>query len=119
MGPLPFFSEMKDDFTALCKKDMEVFWLTRQVIKELDDLLESSFGGIEAEKVKGMAEQISHLEYEVAMHQNRLTKNLYRKGHGMPYPSFHLAFTLIEEIGGLSRVCERLGNRIRMLLDLR
>lgn len=119
MRSLDFFPEMLADFSGLCQKNMEVFWLTRQVIKELEELLESSFGGIEAEKVKGMVEQIAYLEYEVSLHQNRLTKILYRKGDAMPHPSFHLSLTLIKEIGCISKVCEKLGNRIRMLLDLR
>lgn len=118
MRVLEIFPEMESDFAALCQKNMEVFWLTRQVIKELEDLLESSFGGIEAEKVKGMVEQVAYLEYEVDLHQNKLIQILYRKGDEMPHPSFHLALTLIEEIGGIAKVCERLGNRIRMLLDL-
>jgi hypothetical protein len=119
MRPLDFFPEMLSDFTALCQKNMEVFWLTRQVIKELEELLESSFGGIEAEKVKGMVEQIAYMEYEIDLHKNRLVKILYGKGDEMPYPSFHLSLTLIEEIGRLANVCEKLGNRVRMLLDLR
>ena len=43
---------------------MEVFWLVRTSDKEFEELLESSFGGIEAEKVKGMVEQIAFYEYE-------------------------------------------------------
>ena len=119
LRPLEFFPEMQDDFKALCQKNMEVFRLTRQVIKELEELLESSFGGIEAEKVKGMVEQIAYMKYEIDHHQNKLEKVLYRKGDAMPAPSFLLALTLIEEIGSLAKVCEQLGNRIRMLLDLR
>ena len=93
--------------------------IARKVIQELEELLESSFGGIEAQKVKGMVEQIAYMKYEIDHHQNKLEKVLYRKGDAMPAPSFLLALTLIEEIGSLAKVCEQLGNRIRMLLDLR
>ena len=119
MGFLEPFPETLLDFTALCQKNMEVFWLTRQVMKELEELLESSFGGIEAEKVKGMVEQIAFLEHEVCLHRNSLTKILYRKGNALPYPSFHLFLTLIEKIGAVATICENLGIRVRMLLDLR
>jgi hypothetical protein len=119
MRTLDPFPEMIPEFISLGQKNMEIFWLTRQVIKELEELLESSFGGIEAEKVKGMVEQISFLKYEIHLHQNRLTKLLYQKGDAMPFPSFHLFLTLIEEIGGVATLSEKLGNRVRMLLDLR
>lgn len=97
---------------------MEIFWQVRQVIKELEDLLECSFGGIEAEKVKGMVEQIAYLEYESSQIQHRLLKALYQNGEKLSYPSFHLTLTLIEKLGILARTSEKLGNRIRMLLEL-
>lgn len=115
---LELLPQMKEDFVLLCKKNMEIFWLARQVLKEMEELLESSFGGIEAEKVKGMVEQIAFYEYETDQIQNRLIKTLYQGGDQMPYPAFHLCLTLIEEIGKLARLSEKLGNRVRMLLEL-
>jgi len=119
MERIPFFAEAQSEFSLFCKKVMEIFWLTRQVIKEIDELLESAFGGIEAAKVREMAEQIDHLACEEAKHQHQLTKCLYQKGAQLPYPAFHLAFTLTQAIGGLVLICRELGNRIRMLVDLR
>ena len=114
---LPFV--MKEPFTLFCSQTMELFWLTRQVISELDELLESSFGGIEAEKVKGMVEQIAFREYENATLQVALLKQLYREGTSLSCPSFHLCHALIGDIGALSCISEKLGNRIRMLLELK
>lgn len=118
IAPLKLPEEMKETFTFFCHKNMEIFWLVRQVIKELEELLECSFGGIEAEKVKGMVEQIAYLEYETAQIETKLLKILYCQALLWPYPAFHLAMTLIERIGELARLSERLGNRIRMLLEL-
>lgn len=116
IGLLP---EMGTEFAKLCEKNMEAFYLVQQVIKEMDDLLESSFGGIEAQKVKAMVDKIAFLEYEKNLMQNRLIKRLYQEGDSMPYPEFHLCLTLMEEIGCLASLSERLGNRIRMLLELK
>lgn len=109
----------KRDFIVLCQKNMEVFWLVKQITKELDDLLESSFGGIEAEKVKGMAEQISFYQYEANVIRHKTIKALYNCGERLCHTSFHLIYSLIHEVGKLSQLSELLGNRIRMLLDLR
>lgn len=111
--------EMQEDFSSLCTKVIEAFWLVRKVIEELEELLESSFGGVEAQKVKGMVEQIAFCEYETEQLQHQLTKNLYRGGDTMPYPAFHLCLGLIDEIGELARISEELGNRVRMLLELK
>jgi len=116
--PLGLVPEIKEDLILLCQKNVEVFRLARQVIKELEDLLECSFGGIEAEKVKGMVEQIAFNEYETAQIKNRLLKIFYSIGDRLPYPAFHLGLILIEEITNLSRLSEKLGNRIRMLLEI-
>lgn len=116
--PLELIPEIKEDFSILCQKNVEIFRLARQVIKELDYLLECSFGGIEAEKVKGMVEQIAFYEYETANIKKRLLKTFYSKGDCLPHPAFHLGLILIEEIGNLAWLSEKLGNRIRMLLEL-
>jgi predicted phosphate transport protein (TIGR00153 family) len=119
MHPLLLPQEMVEDFFSLCAKTMETFWLARKVIKELEELLEYSFGGVEAQKVKGMVEQIAFYEFEVYQQKNRLLKKLYQGGQNLPYPAFHLCFTLIEEIAYLARLSEKLGNRVRMLLELK
>ena len=120
MCPVPLFhiSKMHEDFSLLCQKNIEIFRLVRQVIKELEELLECSFGGIEAEKVKGMVDQIIYYKSETICLQKKLTKTLYLKGELIPYPAFHLGLTLIKEIGNLATISETLGNRIRMLLEL-
>jgi len=119
MRKLQLLPEMREDFSSLCTKVVEAFWLAHKVIKELEELLESSFGGIEAQKVKGMVEQIAFHEYETSQLQNHLIKCLYQGGDAMPYPAFHLCLSLIEEIGRLACISEELGNRVRMLLELK
>lgn len=119
MRPVEWLKAAKEDFSFFCQKNMEIFWLVRGVIKELDELLDSSFGGMEAEKVKGMVEQIAFFEYEVDLLGHLLIKTLYNKGDSLSPSLFHLHYTLIQEIGELAHLSERLANRIRMLLDLR
>ncbi len=116
--PIIFAKEIKEQFSLLCHKNLEAFRLMRDVIKELDELLETSFGGIEAEKVKGMVEQIAVLNYENDLQQRQLLKILYQKDD-LSYPFFHLMTKLIEEIGCLSCLSKKLGLRVRMLLELK
>lgn len=118
MRKLPF-AQVQSDFLSLCEKNIEAFWLARKVMKELEELLESSFGGIEAQKVKGMIDQIAFCEYEMNLVRNQLIKKFYHLGDEMPHPVFHLSIRLIEEIGSLAFVSEKLGNRVRMLLELK
>jgi len=117
--PLHHFDEFHETFTLFCKKNVEAFWMIHDVIKEIEQLLESSFGGIEAEKVKQMVEDIAHKEHKIDLLQYDLLKKLYAVGDKMTHVSFHHWMTLFREVGSLSNISEKLGNRIRMLLELK
>lgn len=119
MKSLDMYSEFKAEFETLYKKNADVFWNAKKIIEEIDELLESSFGGIEAEKVKDMVEQTAYKEHEAAQMQHKLMKQLFSKGGNLNAPSFHLWLTLVEQVGSLSVLAEKLANRIRMVLELK
>lgn len=119
LRPLEGFKEFKTDLQALYKKNTLVFWDAKKIIEEIDELLESSFGGIEAEKVKAMVEQTAFKEYEADLMQRSLMKQLFANGDALATPSFYLWLRLIEEVSALSHLSEKLANRIRMVLELK
>jgi uncharacterized protein len=119
LRPLEPLKEMQSDLQAFYKKNIKVFWHAKQIIEEIDELLESSFGGIEAEKVKTMVEQTAYLEHESNLMKRTLLKQLFSLGDTLPAPSFYLWVRIVEELGALSHLSERLANRIRMVLELK
>ncbi len=119
MRPIDLLPAMQTPFLAFCHKSLDAFHLAKQIIKELEELLECSFGGFEAQKVKRMVEQTAFAEYETDLLKTQLLKQLYQDGELMPYPAFHLLHTLIDEIRAIAALSEKLGNRIRMLLELK
>ncbi|MBI2742710.1 MAG: TIGR00153 family protein [Chlamydiales bacterium] len=119
LRPLVPFKNFKEEILALFQKSAVVFWDSKHIIEEIDELLESSFGGIEAEKVKEMVEQTAYKEHEVDLMQRGLMKQLFSSGDSLSAPDFHLWHKLIEEISGLSNLSEKLANRIRMVLELK
>ncbi len=119
LRPTDLCNDVKIDFQGLYKKNADVFWDAKQVITEIDELLESSFGGIEAEKVKTMVEQIAYKEHEASLLKKQLVKQLFSQGDPLPSALFILHLKLIEEISSISHLSERLANRIRMVLELK
>lgn len=113
------FQGLESEIQPFFTKNVTVFWSSRQIIREIDELLESSFGGIEAEKVKSMVEQTAHLEHEAELMRRTLMKKLFQGGESLTHSAFYLWLHLIEEIGSLSGLSERLANRIRMILELK
>ena len=111
---------LQDEFLFFCDKNIQTFYLASDVIKELDNLLESSFGGIEAKKVKDMIEDLAYQEHEIDRLQYKLLKKLYNLKEGdISFFSFQLWIILIREVSAISDIAEKLGNQIRMILELK
>ena len=117
--PIEKLGDLCDHLDSLFKKNTEAFWATRNIIKELHALLESTFGGIEAEKVKTVVEKISCLEYEADKMKHSLLKDFFKSAESVKTPVFYLYIRLIEEINGISHLSEKLANRICMILELK
>ena len=117
--PMENFGPFSSHFQTLFQKNIEAFWDARNIIKELHDLLETTFGGMEAEKVKTIIEQTSYIEYEADKIKHHLMKDFFTSAQDVPTPVFYLYIRLIEEINKISHISERLANRIRMILELK
>lgn len=116
---LSFLEPCKEEFTAFLKKNIEAFDGVFAIIKELHELLESSFGGIEAEKVGEMVEKVAAREHEADIIQRRLLKIFFSEDNALSPGSFHLWQRIFELIGSISDLSEKLANRIRMTLELK
>lgn len=115
--PLSNYKDLKEDFEFFYKENIEAFTLAKDVVDEFDNLIESSFGGIEAEKVKIMITELAYKEHELDNLQYSLEKKLYDLSDKMHYSLFNVWLTLIREVGKLSNLGEKLGNQIRIILD--
>jgi uncharacterized protein len=116
---LPLIEPCKEEFTAFLQKNIEAFDGVFAIIRELHELLESSFGGIEAEKVVSMVEKVAVKEHEADIIQRRLLKIFFNEDKTLSPSSFHLWQRIFESIASLSNLSEKLANRIRMTLELK
>lgn len=113
------FTLFQIEISSFFLKCIETFWESKRIIEEIDELLESSFGGIEAEKVKSMVEQTAFKEHQATVMKRTLLKKLYTQGKSLPASAFHFWLILTESIGNLAEDAEKLANRIRMVLELK
>lgn len=116
---LPLIESCKEEFTAFLKKNIETFDGVFAIIHELHELLESSFGGIEAEKVRAMVEKVAEKEQEADVIQRRLLKIFFNEDESLSHSSFHLWQRIFESTASISNLSEKLANRIRMTLELK
>jgi len=113
---LPSF---KAEFCEFLSKNISTFDSALLIIKEMHELLESSFGGVEAEKVCAMVDIVSEKEQEVDILQRFLLKKLYQVENEMPYTTFHLWQNICESVAAISNLSEMLALRIRVTLELK
>lgn len=109
---------LRDDFKAYVDKTLETFDKAHLVILEFDNLIASTFGGTEAEKVRAMSEQVALLEHQTFKIKNTLLRKLFGMAEQMPYHTFYLWLKLFEEIARVSKLSEHLCGRVRMVLDI-
>ncbi len=101
---------------AFLAKNLEAFDAVQKIVQELDNLLETSFGGAEAQHVVAMVHEVAKREHEADRLQHTLLKGLFSHEDKLTYGEFYLWTHVLRQISEISNLSERLANRIRTLL---
>lgn len=119
LKPLKMVDAFRDDLNAFLAINIEAFDGVVLIINEMHELLESSFGGLEAERVRSMIDYVAAKEHEVDVFQRKLLKFLFQAEDLMPYTTFVLWQKILEAIAAISNSSEKLAYRIRMTLEIK
>lgn len=117
--PLSLPLHFHEDFEIFLKKNIETFDGANNIIHELHELLESSFGGIEAKKVRLMADAIGAKEHEVDVIQTKILKKFFSSSEEFTLSTFHIWQKIFELVGDLSNLSERLANKLITTLEIK
>ncbi len=118
MRPMTLPDGLQENLDRFVQKVQFTTQKTSQVIQELDELLETTFGGAEAEKVKNMIDEVCLAEHEADLAQRDLFKQLMARESELSYLTFLMWMKVFETLGDVANRAERLANRIRILLIL-
>lgn len=116
---LELSDELFKDFEELLHKNVHCFEKAHEVISELHELFQSSFGGVEAESVKAMTEDVAFQEHQVDLAQRQVLKKLFNMEGELSYSSFHLLMRISESLSNISDLSEKLANCIRVTIERR
>lgn len=111
----PFIKEL---FPPFIQKHLDVFVGTREVMRELDELMEASFGGPEAEKVHQLVRKVSLAEHEADLVQRPLLQALLQEDTGLHYTDLIVWQGILRAFSTLANISEKLANRMRMTLEI-
>lgn len=119
LKPLELLPIFYPEFKLFLQKNIDTFDEAYLIVKELHELVESSFGGMEAAKVCSMVDEVAYREHKVDLIQRQLLKNLFKAEDQLNYMTFHLWQRLFEGIAAISNLSENLAYRIRMTLEIK
>lgn len=107
---------MRAPLTAYVQRCIDVCHMSHDIINELDELLETGFGGRERTAVLKMVTEMSRVEDETDELGMQLTRLLFRHEDDMKPVSVMFWYTLIEWIGDLADYSKKVGNRLRLMI---
>ena len=107
------------EFNEFLDKNIETFEGAKKIVKELHELLETTFGGVEAEKVRQMVHQVALKEHETDLVQRKMLKVLLNAEEQMSYTTFYVWQRILVELGSIADLSENLAYQVRMTLELK
>ncbi len=116
LRPLTFL-DIEPYFSKFVATNVDSFNRVYDMVQELPELNEVSFTGIEAEKVKLMANAVAKKEHEADIIQRELIKGLFKNEKNLTIGMFHQWQKILEAIGSISDVSEKLALGIRGTID--
>ena len=116
---LPFKDEFREEFDEFVKLNVDAFNMVASIMAQLDELIESGFGGSEGEKIRALAHDVAFAEHKADLVQMSLLKKLYAYDTEMTVGEFHLWMRLTRVMSRISNVSENLANRILKTLSVK
>ena len=117
--PVKIIDGLSQPLKNYIEGNLKAFHQVKNVMRELDALIESGFGGAEANRVDAMIEEVAHTEHECDIMQRKLMKQVLDHENELTVGDFFIWQRLLHEIAGISNLSEKLANRVRMLLTLK
>ncbi|MDT8318176.1 MAG: TIGR00153 family protein [bacterium] len=107
---------IKPIFQELVKKIMDIGGYGYRIVQELDNLMEVSFGGPEADTVLEMIDQIATMEWEADKLQFKLTKAIFAIEGDLSKGDFFILLETVRKLGSLADKSEKVGKILRMFI---
>jgi predicted phosphate transport protein (TIGR00153 family) len=117
MKTLPFPEEIREPFWQFMDQVMVTVEQYFRINDELDELMEASFGGVEAGKVMEMIVNLGEMEHETDIKQQALLHKLLTMEKDLGALNIVLWMRVFQLVGDIANGAERTGNRVRLFLS--
>lgn len=117
--PIKISERMVEDFQKFRELNVNAFELARGIIADLDELMETGFGGAEAEKVRNLVRDVAYTEHQADVLQRQMLKRVFSDEENLGAADMNMWMQLIKELAHLSNLAENLADRVQMTLDMK
>ena len=104
------------DFAAFVQRCVDAAAQAYETVEELDELFETGFRGAEVEIVKKMLAELDAIESDTDRLQADLRHKLFRIEKELHPVDAMFHYRVLEEIGDLGDLAQRVGSRLQLLL---
>jgi len=111
------FDGFEQIFDAFLNMSLETFAMTHTIINKLDELLESGFGGFEANSVRELVDKVARQEHETDVCQHELVRALLAHEDSISYGDFYLWTRIIRQIATIADRSENLAMEVLTTLE--
>lgn len=108
--------EIQVPFKAYLSRCLDAVILAKQAINELDDLLETGFRGREVDLVAKMIAKLDKIEEDTDYLQIKIRRQLFAIENDMNPIDVMFLYKIIEWVGDLADLAERVGSRLELML---
>jgi uncharacterized protein len=108
--------QLQSQFLIYLQRCLDATEQAKQVINELDDLLETGFKGREVKLVEDMIERLDSIEDDTDKLQIGLRRSLLSIEKNLNPVDVMFLYSIIEWVGELADISERVGSRLELML---
>lgn len=101
------------DFVKLC---VDASKFAKKCVNELDELYTTGFRGAEVKLVQEMIDKLDIIETKTDLKQAAMQKALFEIERDLPPVNVMFLYSLIDKVGGIADMAERVGRRLEILL---
>lgn len=108
---------IRGSFTEYVQRNCDAARKARRSVRELDELYTTGFRGAEAEFVEKLVGELDQIENETDEMQARVRTDLFDIEKDLPPVDVMFLYRVIELVGQIGDMAERVGRRLELLLS--
>jgi len=108
--------EMQEDMKDYVRTALQTSEQALTALKELDELVNSGFGGHEIDVIEKMLEKLDTLEHNTDEHERAIRLKLFSIEKELPPVDVMFLYQVISSIGDLADRAQQVGSRLQLLV---